>query len=286
MKRLFAMAVAALPAFAMAQLGMNLNLNKQNLQVFNAASVGLDDQLNTGLFYKNHWPGISGKFLSTGVFGSYRIKSITSGVGLHYTYNTLNDFIDEHRLAGSFAKHLKVGSGTLSAGMDATFIRHDVDLAKVTWHQFHDLSNYRDGSTIDVGAGLIYQTDKFETGLSVKNILEANLFDHKSTREVFGHMLYHARIGEKLKVSPMAVVSHVEGFNSIQLNTTVTLNERIWIMGGYKNRDAWVAGLGIDLPKGIRLAYSYDQSFPRLTRATRGSHEFLVGFRIPDKPIK
>lgn len=286
MKRLFTMAVAALPAFAMAQVELGLSLNKQNLQLFNAASVGLDDQLSTGVFYKNYWPALSGSYFSTGAFGNYRIKSIASGVGLHYTFSAINNFTAEHRAAVSFAKHIKVGSGTLSAGADVTYANRSIDYAKTSFGHWQDPSTWRVGSNLDLGTGLVYQTDKLEAGFSLKNIFEAGLFAYRAPREFFGHFIYHFRLGKHLKLSPMCVYSQVESFKSIHLNMTATLNERVWMMGGCRDRDAWVAGAGVDCGNGIRLGYVYDRSISKLLTYTSGNHELLVGFRIPDKPIR
>ena len=50
----------------------------------------------------------------------------------------------------------------------------------------------------------------------------------------------------------------------------------------YRNQDAFVGMVGVTYKKLVDLAYSYDFGLSDLSTGHSGSHEILVGLRLPN----
>ena len=138
------------------------------------------------------------------------------------------------------------------------------------------------------GTGVFYYTDNFYMGFSVPYILTSR----KTKTEDFFRDVRHSRnyyltgghvfdITPKLKIKPSFLLRIEDNMPlAIDLNANLYYDEIIDIGVSYRQGDAVIGILGLQLNKYIKFSYAYDYIISTLTTYTKGSHELMLQYRI------
>lgn len=95
---------------------------------------------------------------------------------------------------------------------------------------------------------------------------------------------YKVELTEDYFLVPSFVVKYAApAAPQLDINAKLKYKDIAWTGVSYRNLDAVVALLGITLKSQIDIAYSYDFGLSGLNVGHNGSHEILVGLRMPQK---
>lgn len=258
--------------------------------VLNPAYAGRHEYTSFNAMYRDQWVNIPGapKLTTFTSQSGYKGRNIGTGfmisedkIGVH---NNLSVY-------GSYAYLIKFPSGAkFSMGLQG-----GIDILRSDWSKL-TLLDQNDpvfaGSEINYfpnfGTGVFYYTDNFYMGFSVPYILTSR----KTKTEDFFRDVRHSRnyyltggivfdMGMKLKIKPSFLLRIEDNMPlAIDLNANLYYDEIIDIGVSYRQGDAVIGILGLQLNKYIKFSYAYDYILSKLTTYTKGSHELMLQYRI------
>lgn len=286
MKKILAViTVSCLSTVGFAQQDPQFSQNMFNRLFVNPAYAGSSESICAHLLYRNQWVNYDGA-PKTGVIGiDGPVANGKVGVGL----SILTDKIGfENTLQGKLSGNYKfdVGQGKLGLGIDLDFMQHQID------------GNFRapdpavvdpsipkagvSGTAFDLGFGAYYNNDKFFAGVSASHLLESSVdldnFSKVYKRHMYGMVGYNLEVSPMVILKPMIFVKNVSGNTTFDINVNAQYNERFWVGLSYRNEDAIVGMLGMNVTEKLKVGYSYDFTTSQLKNYSDGTHEIMLGY--------
>lgn len=258
--------------------------------VLNPAYAGRHEYSSFTAMYRDQWVNVPGAPKLTTFTGQSGYKGRNIGTGFLISEDKIGVHSDLSIYA-SYAYNLRFRSGAkLSMGLQG-----GVDILRSDWSKLTILDQNDpvfNGSEINYfpnfGAGLFYYTEKFYVGLSVPYILT----NSKTKTDDYYRDVRHSRnyyltagnvfdIGMKLKIKPSLLLRMEDNMPlAIDLNANFYYDEIIDIGVSYRQGDAVIGILGLQLNKYIKFSYAYDYIISSLTPYTKGSHELMLQYRV------
>ena len=263
-----------------------------NQNVLNPAYAGTRGDLSIGLLGRTQWVGIEGA-PDTQTLNIHGMTGLGLGVGGSLIHDRIGP-IDETNMMLDLSYGIRVSErGKLSFGVKGSYnmINRLMNSATEIIDQgdpFFDMDTK--SSYPNIGAGLMYYTDKFYVGLAVPEILESfeytNASNHittdvSDTRHYFATMGYVFDLSNNLKLKPSFMLKMVKGAPiSLDLNTSLFINELFEVGLSYREGDSIDALLGVQATPNIRVGYAYDHTLTPLGNYNSGSHELMLLFDL------
>lgn len=276
---------------AKAQQDPQFSQNMFNKLYVNPAFAGSSEAICFHALYRAQWVNFDGA-PKTFVFGADApIFNNKGGVGL----SILSDDIGfENTLMGKLAGayRFQIGSGKLGIGVDVDFLQHslDGDFIAPDGNASNDPAiptKSVNGTAFDLGGGLYYNSDKLYIGVSSTHLLEAKVdldkFKKEFKRHIYGMIGYSFDLSPSLAFKPSIFVKNVTDNTTLDFNLNLHINNRFWIGGSYRNEDAIVAMLGLNITDKLRLGYSYDITTSDIKGYSDGTHEIMLGYCFTTK---
>lgn len=258
--------------------------------VLNPAYAGRHDYTSFTTMYRDQWINIPGAPKLATFTGQTGFKDRNIGIGLMVS----DDRIGVHQnqsIYGSYAYNIKFPNGAkLSMGLQG-----GIDILRSNWSRLTILdqsdpvfngveTNYMP----NFGAGVFYFIEDFYIGLSVPYILtnqKANTEDFfRNVRQSRNYYLTGGKVfdvGVKLKIKPSFLLRVEDNMPlAIDLNVNLYYDEIIDIGLSYRQGDAVIGILGLQLNKYLKFSYAYDYITSKLNAYTKGSHELMLQYRI------
>ena len=258
--------------------------------VLNPAYAGRHEYTSFTAMYRDQWVNIPGAPKLTTFTGQSGFKGRRVGAGFMIS----EDKIGVHNnlsVYGSYSYFIKFRNGAkFSMGLQG-----GIDILRSDWTKLNIMDQddpLFNGSEINYfpnfGTGVFYFTDKFYMGFSVPYILTSK----KTKAEDIFRDVRHSRnyyltggrvfdIGMKLKIKPSFLLRIEDNMPlAIDLNANFYYNEIIDIGFSYRQGDAVIGILGLQLNKFLKFSYAYDYITSKLTTYTKGSHELMLQYRI------
>jgi len=286
MKKLLAViAAGCLSTIALAQQDPQFSQNMFNRLFVNPASAGSNEAICAHLLYRAQWVSFDGA-PKTGVLGvEAPLFNNKVGVGL----SVLTDKIGfENTLQGKLAANYKfnVGSGKLAIGVDFDYMQHEIDgKFKAPDQTANDPAIPKSavsGSAFDLGSGIYFNSEKLYVGLSATHLLEAKVdldnFKKEYKRHFYGMIGYTIDLTPTVALKPMVFVKNVTDNTTFDVNLNAHFNDRFWVGVSYRNEDAIVGLLGLNITEKLRLGYSYDFTTSDVKDYSDGTHEIMLGY--------
>ena len=285
-----------------AQQSSNYSLYMLNKFSFNPAYAGLDNSLSVTGLYRKQWSGLANSPLTQNMNAHMPLYLLSGGIGINVENDKLG--LEKNLLAslsynfqlplgkvgilslgasgGIFQKTLD-GSGILTpeGNYEGTTIAHNDDLPLPT--------NEVSETTPVFDAGIYFQSETFEAGLSVRNIREpvmrGDFFSTVLSRNYFFNAAYQIDLFRALSLHPSILVKT----DLVEFQTEASLlfkyNDNIFIGGslrGYNSNTLDAAGVivGLNLSENITLAYAYDYTLSALNVLSNGSHELIINYNL------
>lgn len=281
----------------------------------NPAMAGISYGPRVSASYRNQWPSLGEGF--NGGFTTYMagvdgyIPKIHSGLGLlYYGDFTAGGLLSKNTVTASYAFQVRLnGKVGMRIGIEGSFIEQHINWGQL---QFYDMINPYTGfydqnfqlnptnehaparlNTFqgDMGAGLIFFTDKIYGGFAVRNLLSPNESFYATPKSstpfrFTGHIgasfdVKHRRnYRYNIFVSPNVLIAN-QG-RDVQANAGLMAGVSLvyfgaWFRYAFYNADALIFVVGIRKGK-VRFGYSYDATVSRLAGRTGGSHELTLIF--------
>ncbi|MCF6335516.1 MAG: type IX secretion system membrane protein PorP/SprF [Spirochaetales bacterium] len=258
--------------------------------VLNPAYAGRNEYSSFTTMYRDQWVNVPGAPKLTTFTGQTGFKDKNIGVGLMVS----EDRIGVHgnlSVYGSYSYYIKFPSGAkLSMGLQG-----GIDILRSQWFLLNTMDPNDpvfNGSEVNYmpnfGAGVFYFKKDYYIGVSVPYILA----NQKANTEDFFRDVRHSRnyyltggkvfdVGVKLKFKPSFLLRIEDNMPlAIDLNANLYYDEIIDIGVSYRQGDAVIGILGLQLNKYLKFSYAYDYIISKLNAYTNGSHELMLQYRI------
>lgn len=290
----------------------------------NPALTGNTEQLRFVGNYRNQWSAVPGAFVSYSASADYNLRKINSGIGVQFVRDKAGQGgLRFTNIAGAYSYQFSITRlSHISAGARAGYTIRDIDYSAF---KFGDQYLRQSGSVSppptvetfptdkisypDFGAGSVYYTKRFWTGISFNHITQPNqsLTGQKTPLPLFysAHGGYNLRISKDAKgydITSLTIAANYKAqqkWDQLDLGAYFKREPVIWGMWyrgipllkaykpGYSNNDAIIFLAGLFLKDyGISVGYSYDLTISRLITNTAGSHEISIIYEYSSPEYK
>lgn len=271
---------------AFAQQDPQYTMYMYNMNIVNPAYAGSGEDLNIGLLGREQWVGIKG---APSTYTANFHSAIGKGVGLGISF--INDKIGP---VGDTSGFIDISymipvseKGKLSFGVKAGGSMFSIDRIS----ESNDQTDLNQGVTEffpNIGAGLFYHTEIFYLGLSSPNFIRAKHIDRDNSAKASEIEHYFLTSGyvfnttDYLKIKPSTMVKLAAGAPiSIDLSLNALFHDRFEVGVSHRLEDSWAGTFNFLLTDKLRLGYAYDHTISELNQFSRGSHEFMILYRLP-----
>ncbi|NNC83090.1 MAG: type IX secretion system membrane protein PorP/SprF [Flavobacteriales bacterium] len=181
----------------------------------------------------------------------------------------------------------------LGIGFSVGVLEYSVDGEKI------ELADNGDGAlmnllgttrVVDAKAGVILNAEDFYVGFSVPQIAQNNLDIYASSvagsSTLVTHYFlmggYRYEINEDYTIEPNVLAKYVSPAPiKLDISLRGIWKDKVWLGGGYRNGDAFVAMVGVRLNDQILIGYSHDFTTSDIQNYSSGTHEIMLGLDIP-----
>jgi len=263
----------------------------------NPAYSGVMGVTNLSVLFRSQWTGYTGTYDEGGAPTSFiasfntPIFRIRSGAGFYF----VNDKIGPQnniQFMGSYAYHLGVGNGKLSFGVRAGIFGQSIDFTQYRPVNIDDpllLNGKESQYRPDMGVGIYYKAENYYGGVSLNHILKSQ-FDFGSDslkNALVNNMIinggYRYELNYDIILTPSLLVKTDFVSYSFDISVLGTYREKFWGGLSYRQSEAIVALLGINLlkDKSLKLGYSFDYVIQAQKAKQATSHELLLSYNMP-----
>ncbi len=266
--------------------------NASNLLFVNPGSAGMSDGICATVINRQQWLGFEGapKTTLAGIHAHLNLFGISQGVGLSIADDRLG-FSKDFRAKLTYSFHQRIGNGVLGIGIEGGIFNKNLD---GQW-KYPDADGSQDPfvtteaarkMVLDLGAGIFYKIgEKFYAGISAAHLHQPEISYPKVKVASFLRRNYYGIVGYKFRLlnSPIELNPSIFAkFDGTKLqysgNISGTYNKKITLGVSYRNLDAFIPMLSIQLITGLRVGYAYELSLSKMIKASNGSHEFMIGY--------
>jgi len=290
---------------ALCQQAAQYTLYTWNPLHWNPAYAGLDHSLSATALFRKQWTNLQGAPVSQNLNVHLPLYYLGGGVGL----NIENDVLGAEQITSaelSYNYQLNFGSSIFSMGLGGGLVQRTLDGTKLRTpdgqynepgapdHQDDLLPLGRESAMAPaIHAGIYYQSERWEAGLSVKNITESKVslpsIQLQQKRHYFFTFSYHIDVSEKLTLTPSVMVRSDAVETQTDFSLTGKINGNIFLglsFRGYdsKSIDAAAILAGFRLSEKTTFIYAYDMTLSGLRTISNGSHEVGLRYNL-NKPV-
>jgi len=282
-----------------------------NQTYYNPAAVGAEGVPRFQLVHRTQYAGYqgvdNGGSQGTQLFSfNMPLKGIRSGVGLY----ALNDKVGPQGYQSvqiAYAYRLAIKSGTLALGVQGGIYNQSIDYSILRPGEPGDplLADGKvNGTQPDLTAGLYYSTNDYYVGASLKHINQS-VFRLGTTVGVnplnqTANLMagYRYQWNDALELMPSVLYKFVVKpdpsveASSYEVNLMGMYEKRYWVGAGYRQREGFMATVGLSLLQNnsLRLGYAIDLITGNQSAKSPTSHEILLSYALPEpragrKPI-
>jgi type IX secretion system PorP/SprF family membrane protein len=266
------------------------NMNPFNLS---PSFAGIQKQGAVFADYRSDWTGVAGGPVTCQL--SYNDRFFEKvGIGARFIYDQ-TDIFKQIMLLGTYTYEVTIAEEHLvNFGLSVGFYRNSIDMAKYYsdpgYVQDNVLMYGLQKSKIKFASDMsfLYRFQKAEAGLLFSNLMFGSAkynstdISYKPMKNYLVHMSYRFDINKSMALKPYMIVRGGQNYPvQFEFSSEFRYLEKYWIMALFRTGGVWGMGLGGEIYKGILLNYSYNLS-TNVAMNTFGSHQFTLGFRIPD----
>ena len=283
-------------------LSQQLPLGSQyyvNMYSFNPAEVGTSS-LQSFFSHRNQFAGITGGPQTTYLSVDGPTKYDKIGLGF-MAMSDRTDILSKNTFVVSYSYKLKFGQNHgLNFGLNLGILNNSIAFDEAIIIDEDDAlvsnsSRSKTGFTSDFG--LLYKIKELQIGVSVPQIFSnSNLyintlgekFSFTSSRHYRASLKYTFFLNESknLSIYPLLAARFVNGAPfQYDANVVVDFKKIGWIGMTYHSNYAFSSSVGLRYQNMI-IGYVYDYPIGNLNQFTKGSHEFILGYRFGDQNKK
>lgn len=272
---------------------------------FNPAYAGLDNSLSVTGAYRSQWSGLPGNPVGQRLSAHLPLYIISSGIGIEAEIDELGAR-RYTRFGLSYNYQLVTGRQVWSLGFSARMNQFQLDGSQLRTPDgsytepnviVHNddllaISQVND-QQLSFGAGLYYQSDRLEGGLSLQHLnaptLAFDALDWTLERQYNLYLRANLDIIGDWVLYPSLLVRSDGTQTQAEISAVFQRDDNIFLgtsFRGYNDTstDAVIILAGLNVSPQIKLAYAYDITLSGLRTVQNGSHEIVVKYNL-GKPI-
>lgn len=273
-----------------------------NKFAFNPAYAGLDNSLSITGVYRQQWSGLDESPITQNVNVHAPLYILSGGIGINIENDKLG--LEKNFLATlSYNFQLPVGKiGILSLGASGGIFQKTLDGALIQTPEgnYEGVTiNHNDNLPLPVSevseitptfnAGIYFQSETFEAGISTINIqepeIQGDFFSTVLSRNYFINAAYRFDLFRNISVHPSFLVKTDLVEYQSEVSVLFKYNENIFVGSSFRGFnsntiDAASLIVGLNLSEKITLAYGYDYTLSALDVISNGSHEIMINYNL------
>jgi len=261
-----------------------------NPLAINPAFAGTQNEFNASALYRRQWVNLDGAPTTLTFSANSGIRNRPIGLGVVLSMETIGVHSD-FSLYLSYAYRIKWKEGALSMGLQAGFTQLRSDFTQLTLNNVNDpnLSGMISKLRPNFGTGIFFEKKNFYTGISIPYLINSKFFDGgdvqfsdaRSKRYYFFVIAKILDVTDRFQVKPEVMIRFQEGAPlGYDLNMKFILDQRVGLGTFYRSGDALITTFEFQLNDNLRLGYAYEWTLSDLNQYSRGTHEFMVNYRI------
>lgn len=269
----------------------------QNGMVINPAYTGSRGALSGFLSYRKQWLGTPGApVLQSGSLNApFKNDKVALGLltqFMQYGYTNMTS------IYGSYAYHIRMGTGKLSFGLRGGVDISKSDFSDIITLEPDEVFTKNDDPYIlpNVGAGVYYFSDKLFAGISVPQFMSykktsANTIQAYHSFNDYDFIFSGGALiafSDFLKFKPSVLVHYslgeAENLKQFDINGNFILADIIWLGGSWRtNEEVAVGILQFQVNPQLMFGISYDYPIGRMSTYSNGSAEFALRYEFGSK---
>ncbi|PPK88236.1 type IX secretion system PorP/SprF family membrane protein [Neolewinella xylanilytica] len=268
---------------------------------FNPAYAGLDNSLSITGTFRAQWTGLDGQPTSQRLSAHLPVYFLSSGFGVEAERDELGAR-SLNRFGATWSYQLVTSSAVWSVGvsgryyqmsLDGSALRTpDGDYTEPNFVAHNDVllpSGNEGAGTMTFAAGLYYQSERLEGGLSVRNLTESVIefpgLDYRLGRQYHAYLRARFDFLRAWELSPLIGAMSDGIQHQVTTGLIARYDENIFggiAYRGYNNQttDAILLMAGLNLSDKVSLAYAYDLTLSELRTVQDGSHELTLKYNL------
>jgi type IX secretion system PorP/SprF family membrane protein len=266
-----------------------------NMLHVNPAYAGSRASDNISMIYRNQWVGVAGAPKTASISWDRRVPDHNMGYGIEI-YNDRLGVEKTTGVQGFYSYHIPFVASYLVLGVSGGVLNYRAALPESVIVTGGDpvFQKEANGWLPTAGFGIAYATPLWYMAFSIPALLHTkievqNSLDQKSfgaSNHYFFTGGYQFELSETMKLKPSVMVKAVKG-SPIQcdLNTNLWFNDVLGFGLSYRIQDSFVGLFELQITPQLRLGYAYDYTFSDFGVYNKGTHEVMLRFEIPNKPI-
>jgi type IX secretion system PorP/SprF family membrane protein len=257
----------------------------------NPAYAGSRDVLSTSIMYRKQWMGFEGAPV-TATFSSHTpLKNRKIGIGIHVISEKIG-ISNNVSFFGNYAYRVRLGLGHLSFGLKFGAEVFKENFNQITSQQpdavFSNTSSYL---LPNFGFGTYYFTNDYFVGLSIPSLLSyrrASDSKYEAYNDVknYNFLLtggYIFWITRNFKLKPSTLIRYHANSPiqfDVNINSILLRDGMLWLGLSYRNNEALVGLVEIQMGTKWRLGLSYDYSLGPMNKYSSGTIEAMLRMEL------
>jgi type IX secretion system PorP/SprF family membrane protein len=254
---------------------------------YNPAATGISEDIQLYLLARQQWVGFKFAPRTIVLNGHTFIPWTRSGWGFSITGDQLG-YEKSMNPKFRYAYHVPLVNiqSSLSLGIGAGIMYKTVDGNRLVYENPADpnrITELRSSTRPDFDFGVEYNSKYLSVGTSITHL--GNRFNNTQSTESSPHLYGYARamldINKQWQVSPALSWHNSKTVNQFEANALLLYKKTFWIGASYRANESVVGLAGVYLTPQLMLGYSYDYNANFLGAYSKGSHEIMLSWRIP-----
>jgi type IX secretion system PorP/SprF family membrane protein len=294
MKRIFILILGVISVITVsAQQDPQFSQNMFNKLANNPGFAGSRGNIATSVLHRSQWMGFGsdgGAAASTQNFSiDAEIPFLNGGVGLNIVKDKIAQF-NNLGLQASYAYRTELGIGQIGMGMSVGMFQSSVD-GDFNPSQSGDIAiplSTVQGSKLDLGAGVYFNTQDMYIGLSSAHMTEpvVDWSDGKRyplARHYFLIAGYYHELNPVLSLNPSIYLKSDGATSQLDINTNLIYNNKMWGGVSYRLDEGLILLAGMNVNEDLRFGVSYDVT---MANPMGNSLEVMLGYNFKIKTNK
>ncbi len=294
MKKIIILILAVISVITVsAQQDPQFTQNMFNKLANNPGFAGSRGVIATSILHRSQWMGFSddGAAASTQNFSvDAELPFLYGGVGLNVVKDNIAEF-SNLGLQASYAYRTELGVGQIGMGMSIGMYQSGLNGGALKSAQSGDPvipTGEVKGSSLDIGAGIYYNTQDVYIGLSSAHMTEPTVEwsdgqNFNLTRHYFLIAGYYHELSSLLSLNPSIYLKSDGATSQLDINTNLIYNNKMWGGVSYRLDEGISLLAGMNVNEDLRFGLAYDVT---MMNAMSNSLEFMLGYNFKIKTNK
>jgi type IX secretion system PorP/SprF family membrane protein len=295
MKKIIILILAVISVITVsAQQDPQFTQNMFNKLANNPGFAGSRGVIATSILHRSQYMGFGdqgGAAASTQNFSiDAELPFLYGGVGLNVVKDNIAQF-SNLGLQASYAYRTELGVGQIGMGMSVGMYQSGLNGGALKSAQSGDPAiptGEVKGSSLDIGAGIYYNTQDVYVGLSSAHMTEPTVEwsdgqDFDLTRHYFLIAGYYHQLSSLLSLNPSIYLKSDGATSQLDINTNLIYNNKMWGGVSYRLDEGISLLAGMNVNEDLKFGLAYDVT---MMNAMTNSIEFMLGYNFKIKTNK